>query len=48
MIEKVKFIYSPLSKTFGKQIKTIEDQAEKQIKAHEDKGKRLVKSSSEK
>ena len=29
--EKVKFTYSPLSKTFEKQTKTIEDQGEKQV-----------------
>ena len=29
IIEQVKFTYSPLGKAFEKQIKTIEDQAEK-------------------
>ena len=38
MIEQVKFIYSPIGKAFGKQIKTIEDQGEKQIKATENQG----------
>ena len=38
IIEQAKFTYSPLGKTFEKQIKTIEDQGEKQIKASEDKG----------
>ena len=33
MIEQAKFTYSPLGKTFEKQIKTIEDQGERQIKA---------------
>ena len=33
MLEQAKFIYSPLGKTFEKQIKTSEDQGEKQIKA---------------
>ena len=33
MIEKAKFIYSPLGKAFQEQIKTTEDQGEKQIKA---------------
>ena len=36
MIEQAKFTYSPLGKAFGKQIKTIGDQAEKQVKALED------------
>ena len=30
-IEPAKFIYSPLGKAFGKQIKTVEDQGKKQI-----------------
>ena len=29
MIQKVKFTYSPLGKSFEKQIKTTEDQGEK-------------------
>ena len=33
IIEQAKFTYSPLGKTFEKQIKTTEDQREKQIKA---------------
>ena len=33
IIEQAKFTYSPLGKTFEKQIKTIEDQGERQIKA---------------
>ena len=33
IIEQAKFTYSPLGKSFEKQIKTIEDQGEKQIKA---------------
>ena len=32
IIEQTKFTYSPLGKTFEKQIKTIEDQGEKQVK----------------
>ena len=39
MIEQAKFTYSPLGKTFKKQIKTIEDQGEKQIKAFQNQGK---------
>ena len=31
MIEQAKFTYSPLGKTFEKQMETIEDQGEKQI-----------------
>ena len=38
IIEQAKFTYSPLGKAFEKQIKTIEDQAEKQIKASQDQG----------
>ena len=33
IIEQAKFTYSPLGKTFEKQIKTIEDQGIKQIEA---------------
>ena len=33
MIQQAKFTYSPLSKAFEKQIKTIEDQGKKQIDA---------------
>ena len=33
IIKQAKFTYSPLGKTFEKQIKTIEDQGEKQIDA---------------
>ena len=36
--EQAKFTYSPLGKSFEKQIKTIEDQREKQIKAIQDQG----------
>ena len=32
IIEEAKFTYSPLGKTFEKQIKTIEDQGERRIK----------------
>ena len=38
IIEQAKFTYSPLGKTFEKQIKTIEYQGEKQIKAIQDQG----------
>ena len=38
MIEQAKFTYSPLGRTFEKQIKTIEDQGEKQIKAIQNQG----------
>ena len=41
IIEEAKFTYSPLSKAFEKQIKTIEDQGEKQIKATKDNKKEL-------
>ena len=44
MTKKGKFSYSPLRKTFEKQIKTIANQSEKQIKAIEHHGKQLVKS----
>ena len=37
--EQAKFTYSPLGKSFWKQIKTIEDQGEKQIKAIQDQGR---------
>ena len=40
IIEKAKFTYSPLGKTFEKQTQTIEDQGKKQVKAIQDK--RLV------
>ena len=33
MIQQAKFTYSPLGKSFEKQIKTIEDQGEKQVEA---------------
>ena len=33
IIEQVKFTYSPLGKTFEKQIETIEDQGRKQVEA---------------
>ena len=36
IIEQAKFTYSPLGKTFEKQIKTIEDQGIKQVKAIQD------------
>ena len=32
LIEQAKFTYCPLSKVFGKQIKTVKDQRERQIK----------------
>ena len=35
IIQQAKFTYSPLGKTFDKQIKTIEDQGKKQIDALE-------------
>ena len=38
MIQQAKFTYSPLSKAFEKQIKTIEKQREKQIKAIQNQG----------
>ena len=38
IIEQTKCTYSPLGKTFEKQIKTIEDQGEKQMKAIQDQG----------
>ena len=36
MIQQAKFIYSPLGKTFEKQIKTIEDHGKKQVEALKD------------
>ena len=36
IIEQAKFTYSPLGKTFEKQIKTIEDQGQKRIDALKD------------
>ena len=36
IIEQAKFTYSPLGKTFEKQIKTIEDQEKKQVEALKD------------
>ena len=42
IIEKAKFTYSPLGKTFEKQTKAIEDQGQKQIKAIEDDKKQLA------
>ena len=44
VIERAKFTYSPVSKAFERQVKTIEDQREKQIKAIEDHGEQLVAS----
>ena len=38
IIEQAKFTYSPLGKSFEKQIKTTEDQGEKQIKSIQDQG----------
>ena len=38
ILEQAKFTYSPLGKTFEKQIKTIEDQGEKQKKAIQNQG----------
>ena len=45
IIEQARFTYSPLGKTFEKQIKTIEDLEEKQIKAIDGQGqiKRIKK-----
>ena len=48
LIEQVKLAYSPLTKVFEKQIRTIEDQREKQIKALKEHGEEIVKSSYEK
>ena len=48
VIEQAKFAYSSLGKTFEKQTKAIEYQAEKQVKTIEEYWKRLIKSSSEK
>ena len=48
MIEQAKFTYSPLGRSYEKQIKTIEDQGLQQIRAIEEHGKQLVKSGSEK
>ena len=48
MIELAKFTYSPLGKSFEKQIKTIEYQEEKQIKALNEHAKDLVNSAGEK
>ena len=42
IIEKAKFISSPLGKAFEKQTKTIKDQGEKQIKAIQDNKEQLV------
>ena len=35
-MEQAKFTYSPLGKSFEKQIKTIEDQGQKQVEALKD------------
>ena len=48
IIEKPKFIYSPLGSAFEKQTKTSEEKGKKQIKALEEHGKQLIKSGSEK
>ena len=48
MIELAKFTYSPLEKSFEKQIKTIEYQEEKQLKALNEHVKDLVNSAGEK
>ena len=42
IIQQTKFNYSPLGKTFEKQIKTIKDQGKKQVKAIQD-NKQLIK-----
>ena len=42
MVEQAKFTYSPLGKTFQKQIKANEERGEKQIKALEEHGKQLL------
>ena len=41
IIERVKFTYSPLRKTFEKQTKTIEEQGKNQIDAMINQNKRL-------
>ena len=43
IIEQAKFTYSPLGKTFEKQIKTIEDQGKKQIDALADLKQKKIK-----
>ena len=48
IIEKPKFIYSPLGSAFEKQTKTSKEKGKKQIKALEEHGKQLIKSGSEK
>ena len=48
IIEQAKFTYSPLTKSFQIQIKTIEDQGEKQIKVLDGHGKQLVRFNDEK
>ena len=47
-IDKAKFSYSPLGKSFEKQIKIIEHQGEKQMKVLEEHEKQLVKNNNEK
>ena len=42
IIEQPKLTYSPLGKTFEKQMKIIDDQGKKQIKTLEEHGKQLV------
>ena len=44
IIERAKFAYFPLGKTFEKQTKSIEDQGKKQIKTIEGHGKQLAES----
>ena len=42
ILEQASFTYSPLTKAFEKQIKTIEDEGEKQIKAINNNKKQLT------
>ena len=46
IIEQAKFFYSPLGKTFQKQIKTIEDQGKKQADALENLKRKAIESGS--
>ena len=47
-VEQAKITYSPLGKTFKKQIKTIESQGQKQIKALTKHKKQLIASNKNK
>ena len=42
--EQTKFTYSPLGKSFEKQIKTIKDQGKNQISAIKESGKQIIES----